>query len=83
MSAALIAGVVRWGAGNDAGLSGTGDERPATVVGGAYVRFFQHPPDPGGDPLKYYGPVSERLAALAAVLILIGVTGWIENGEKG
>ncbi len=82
-SAALIAGAVRWGPGTMPAFPEPvlSDQQLSSVV--RYVKFVQHPPDPGGDPLKYYGPVSEGLAAGAVLMILIGFTGWIEKGEKG
>jgi ubiquinol-cytochrome c reductase cytochrome c subunit len=82
-SAALIAGAIRWGPGEmPAFPSAVLDDRQlASVV--QYVKFVQHPPDPGGNPLKYYGPVSEGLAAAAALLMLVGVAVWIERGGKG
>ena len=82
-SAALIAGAIRWG-------PGTMPSFPPAVLNNRqldsvvqYVRFVQHPPNPGGNPLKYFGPGSEGLAAAVVVLILIGITGWIELGGKG
>lgn len=82
-SAALIAGAIRWG-------PGTMPSFPEPVLNNQqldsvvqYVKFVQHPPDPGGNPLNYYGPVSEGFAAGAVLLILIGITGWIERGGKG
>jgi len=82
-SAALIAGAVRWGPGTMPSFPEPvlSDQQLSSVV--RYVRFVQHPPNPGGDPLKYYGPVSEGLAAGAALLIVTGVTGWIERGQRG
>ena len=82
-SAALVAGAIRWG-------PGTMPSFPPAVLNNRqldsvvqYVRFVQHPPNPGGNPLKYFGPGSEGLAAAVVVLILIGITGWIELGGKG
>lgn len=82
-SAALVAGAIRWGPGTmPAFPSAVLDDRQlASVV--QYVQFVQHPPDPGGNPLKYYGPVSEGFAAAAALLMLVGVAAWIERGGKG
>ena len=82
-SAALIAGAIRWGPGTMPAFPPAvlDDRQLSSVV--RYVQFVQHPPDPGGNPLKYYGPVSEGFAAAAALLILIGVTGWIERGNRG
>jgi len=82
-SAALIAGAIRWGPGTMPAFppAALDDRQLASVV--EYVKFVQHPPDPGGSPLKYYGPVSEGFASAAALLMLIGVAGWIERGGKG
>jgi ubiquinol-cytochrome c reductase cytochrome c subunit len=82
-SEALIAGAIRWGPGTmpafpPAVLS---DEQMASTVD--YVRFVQHPPNPGGDPLKEVGPVAEGALAALAVLLVIGIAGWIERGGKG
>ena len=82
-SAALIAGAIRWGPGTMPAFppSVFNDEQLASIVD--YVRFVQHPPNPGGFPLKEVGPVAEGgLAALAALLV-IGIAGWIERGGKG
>ena len=82
-SAALIAGAIRWGPGTMPAFppSVFNDEQLASIVD--YVRFVQHPPNPGGVPLKEVGPVAEGgLAALAALLV-IGIAGWIERGGKG
>ena len=82
-SAALIAGAIRWGPGTMPSFPEgvLDDHQLASVV--QYVKFVQHPPHPGGIPMKYYGPVSEGYAAGAVVLMLIGITGWIEFGGKG
>jgi mono/diheme cytochrome c family protein len=82
-SAALIAGAIRWGPGTMPSFSETAlsNRQLWSVV--RYVQFVQHPPHPGGEPLKYYGPVAEGDASAAALLILIGVAGWIEWGGKG
>ena len=81
-SAALIAGAIRWGPGTMPSFpeSVLNNQQLASVV--QYVKFVQHPPDPGGNPMKYYGPVSEGYAAGAVLLILIGFTGWIDSGAK-
>lgn len=82
-SAALIAGAIRWGPGTMPSFPpGVLDDRQLDSVV-QYVQFVQHPPDPGGNPLKYYGPVSEGFVAAAALLMLVGVAGWIERGGKG
>jgi len=82
-SAALIAGAIRWGPGTMPSFPSTilDDQQLDSVV--KYVRFVQHPPDPGGNPLKYYGPVSEGFVGAAMLLSLIGIAGWIEAGGKG
>ena len=82
-SAALIAGAIRWGPGTMPAFSPSvlSDEQLASTV--AYVRFVQHPPNPGGDPLKEIGPVAEGGAAVLATLVVIGMAGWIERGGKG
>ncbi len=82
-SEALIAGAIRWGPGTMPAFppSVLSDEQLASMVD--YVRFVQHPPNPGGNPMKEVGPVTEGGLAALAVLFVIGVTGWIERGGKG
>ncbi len=82
-SAALIAGAIRWGPGTMPAFppSVLSDEQLASTVD--YVRFVQHPPNPGGSPLKEVGPVAEGGVAALAVLFVIGIAGWIERGGKG
>lgn len=82
-SAALIAGAIRWGPGTMPSFPEPilNDQQLDSVV--QYVKYVQHPLDPGGNPLQYFGPVSEGYAAGAVLLILIGITGWIELGGKG
>ncbi len=82
-SAALIAGAIRWGPGAMPAFPEPvlNDQELASVV--RYVRFVEDPPNPGGNPLKYEGPVLEGIAAGALVLVLIGATGWIEKGRTG
>ncbi len=82
-SAALIAGAIRWGPGTMPAFppSVLSDQQLASTVD--YVRFVQHPPNPGGDPLKQVGPVAEGGLAALAMLFVIGMTGWIERGGKG
>jgi len=82
-SAALVAGAIRWGPGTMPAFPPAvlDDQQLASVV--QYVKFVQHPPDPGGNPLKYHGPVSEGCVGAVGLLILIGVAGWIERGGKG
>jgi hypothetical protein len=57
------------------------DEQLASTVD--YVRFVQHPPNPGGVSLKEVGPVAEGGLAALATLFVIVITGWIERGGKG
>lgn len=82
-SAPLIAGTIRWGPGTMPSFpqSVLSDEQLWSIV--RYVKFVQHPPDPGGHPMDYFGPVSEGFAAASALFVLIGLTGWIELGGKG
>ena len=82
-SRALIAGAIRWGPGTMPAFppSILSDEQLASTVD--YVRFVQHPPNPGGIPLKEVGPVAEGGFAALALLFVIAVTGWIERGGKG
>lgn len=82
-SAAVIAGTVRWGPGPMPSFpkSIISNEQLASIV--KYVKFVQHPPDPGGAPLNYYGPVAEGFVAWIFVFVLVGVGGWIERGGKG
>jgi ubiquinol-cytochrome c reductase cytochrome c subunit len=82
-SAALIAGAIRWGPGTMPAFPRAvlSDEQLASTVD--YVRFVQHPPNPGGDPLKEVGPVAEGGLAALALLLVVGMTGWIELGGKG
>ncbi len=82
-SEALIAGAIRWGPGTMPAFppSVLSDEQLASTV--EYVRFVQHPPNPGGAPLKEVGPVAEGGLAALAVLLVIGIAGWIERGGKG
>ena len=82
-SAAIIAGAIRWGPGPMPSFppSVLSDKQLASVV--EYVKFVQHPPNPGGTPLHWYGPVPEGFIAWSALLALILITGWIEKGGKG
>ena len=82
-SGALIAGAIRWGPGTmpafpHAVLS---DEQLASTVD--YVRFVQHPPNPGGLSMEEVGPVAEGGLAALATLFVIVIAGWIERGGKG
>jgi ubiquinol-cytochrome c reductase cytochrome c subunit len=82
-SSALIAGAIRWGPGTMPAFppSVLSDEQLASTVD--YVRFVQHPPNPGGYSLKEVGPVAEGGIAALAVLFVIGLAGWTERGGKG
>ena len=82
-SEALIAGAIRWGPGTMPAFprSVLSDEELASTVD--YVRFVQHPPNPGGEPLKQVGPVAEGGLAALVMLLVIGVAGWIERGGRG
>lgn len=82
-SAALIAGAIRWGPGTMPSFPSSvlSDEQLASTVD--YVRFVQHPPNPGGISMGEIGPVTEGGLGAVAVLLLIGLTGWIERGGKG
>jgi ubiquinol-cytochrome c reductase cytochrome c subunit len=82
-SAALIAGAIRWGPGTMPSFPRRvlSDQQLDSVV--EYVRFVQRPPDPGGNPLKYFGPVSEGAVGACMLLSLIGIAMWIEKGGKG
>jgi ubiquinol-cytochrome c reductase cytochrome c subunit len=82
-SAALIAGAIRWGPGTMPSFppSVLSDQQLASTVD--YVRFVQHPPNPGGSSLNEVGPVAEGGLAALAMLLVIGIAGWIERGGKG
>jgi len=82
-SAAIIAGAVRSGAGPMPAFppSILTDKQLKSIVD--YVEFIQHPPSPGGSPLKWYGSVAEGFAAWVSVFALVVITGWIERGGKG
>jgi ubiquinol-cytochrome c reductase cytochrome c subunit len=82
-SPALIAGAIRWGPGPMPSFPATvlDDQKLASIV--RYVTFVQHPPDPGGSPMHYYGPVAEGLVAWVIVLLAGAVAVWIEKGGNG
>lgn len=82
-SAALIAGAIRWGPGTMPSFPAPilSDQQLASTV--AYVRFVQHPPNPGGNPLKQVGPVAEGGVAALVLLFIIVIAGWIERGGNG
>lgn len=81
--AALIAGAIRQGPGPmppfpRAVLS---DRQVDSIT--RYVSFVQQPPNPGGNPLRWLGPVAEGFVAWVVLFALLGATGWIEKGERG
>ena len=82
-SVAIIAGAIRWGPGPMPAFppSVLTDKQLNSIVD--YVEFIQHPPSPGGSPLKWYGPIAEGFAAWVVVFALVVITGWIEKGGKG
>lgn len=82
-SPALVAGAIRWGPGPMPAFPATvlNDQQLASVVD--YVKFVQHPPDPGGSPIGYFGPVAEGCIGFMVLFLLIAVTMWIERGGKG
>ncbi len=79
----LIAGAIRWGPGTMPAFPKTvlNDEQLDSTVD--YVRFVEHPPSPGGTPLKEIGPVAEGGFAAVIALLVIGIAGWIERGGRG
>lgn len=82
-SAALVAGAIRWGPGPMPSFPPTvlTDRQLASIVD--YVVAVQHPVSPGGNPMNWYGPVAEGVAAWAIVLVLILFSMWAERGGKG
>lgn len=82
-SAAIVAGTVRWGPGPMPSFppSVLNDEQLNSIV--KYVEAIQQPPNPGGRPLHWLGPVAEGFAAWIALFGLLGITVWIEWGGKG
>jgi ubiquinol-cytochrome c reductase cytochrome c subunit len=82
-SAAIVGGAIRWGPGPMPAFPASvlNDQQLASVV--QYVRFVQHPAHPGGNPLGYFGPVAEGLAAWIVAFLLVGVVMWIERAGKG
>lgn len=82
-SAALIAGAIRWGPGPMPKFppSVLSNEQVASIT--RYVQFVQHPPNPGGTPLHYIGPVAEGFVTWGVVFFLILATAWIEKGGRG
>lgn len=82
-SGPIIAGAIRWGPGPMPPFPASliSDQQLASIV--EYVKFVQHPPDAGGDPIGYSGPVAEGLVGWMIVLVLIMLSMWIEKGGKG
>jgi ubiquinol-cytochrome c reductase cytochrome c subunit len=82
-SPAIIAGAIRSGPGPMPSFPASvlDDKELASIVD--YVQTVQHPPNPGGRPMHWIGPVAEGLAAWVAVFSLLAVTMWIERGGKG
>lgn len=82
-SAALIAGAIRWGPGPMPKFppSVLTDKEVASIT--TYVQFVQHPPNPGGNPLHYVGPVAEGFVTWGVLFLLILATAWIEKGGRG
>ena len=82
-SPALVAGAIRWGPGPMPSFppSALSDQQVASIVD--YVVTVQHPVNPGGNPMKWYGPVAEGVAAWVSVLVLILFSMWAERGGKG
>ena len=82
-SAAIIAGTIRSGPGPMPRFPSSvlTDQQLASIVD--YVKFVQHPPSPGGNPLHWFGPVAEGVAAWVVIFGLVIFTVWIERGGKG
>lgn len=82
-SPAIIAGAIRSGPGAMPSFSPAvlDDKELASIVD--YVQAVQHPPNPGGQPMHWFGPVAEGLAAWVSVFSLLAITMWIERGGKG
>jgi ubiquinol-cytochrome c reductase cytochrome c subunit len=82
-SPALIAGAIRWGPGPMPSFppSILTDHQLDSIVD--YIVTVQHPARPGGNPMNWYGPVAEGVAAWVTVLILILFSMWAERGGKG
>ena len=82
-SPALIAGAIRWGPGTMPSFPSSviTDQQLASIV--KYIQFVQHPPNPGGTPMNWFGPVAEGFVAWLTLFGVIVITGWIEKGGKG
>jgi ubiquinol-cytochrome c reductase cytochrome c subunit len=79
----IIAGAIRWGPGPMPKFPSSvlSDEQVASIV--QYIQNVQHPPNPGGDPMRWYGPTSEGFAAWVILLVAILFTMWVERGGQG
>ena len=82
-SAALVAGAIRWGPGPMPAFTAAAISNKQVWSIVDYIRYVQHPPNPGGNPLNWYGPVAEGFAAWVGLLLLVLLTFWIEKGGKG
>lgn len=82
-SAALLAGAIRWGPGPMPSFppSVLADQQVASIVD--YIRVVQTPPNPGGNPLEWFGPTSEGFTAWVILLVLILFAIWAERGGQG
>ena len=82
-SAAIIAGAIRWGPGPMPPFPPAvlNDQQLNSIV--KYVESIQQPPNPGGRPLHWFGPVAEGVAVWIGLFGLLGITVWIEWGGKG
>ena len=82
-SGAIVAGAIRWGPGPMPAFPARAisDQQIWSIVD--YVRYVQHPPNPGGNAMNWYGPVAEGFAAWVGLLLLVLLTFWIEKGGKG
>jgi quinol---cytochrome-c reductase cytochrome c subunit len=82
-SDAILAGAIRWGPGPMPAFpaDAISNKQIWSIVD--YIRYVQHPPNPGGDPMNWYGPVAEGFAAWVGLLLLVLLTFWIERGGKG
>jgi ubiquinol-cytochrome c reductase cytochrome c subunit len=82
-SPAIVAGAIRMGPGPMPSFPSfvLDDKQVDSIV--QYVDFIQKPPNPGGNPLHYYGPVAEGFAGWIVLFGLGAVAGWIEKGGKG
>lgn len=83
VDAPIIAGAIRMGPGPMPSFppSVLSNEQVDSIV--SYVKFMQRPPNLGGSPLGYFGPVAEGFIAWMMLFVIIGLCGWIEKGGKG